>query len=183
MSTFLFSHRKLRAKISTDWKEKKDFKFQNCFWRKSRKSSSITSSSNNSIFSTNSLFFTIKTCNLTKLLIIYIFLESANEPVPFRYVTLFLRNNPSTPFVRDVTTPFLFYWVLAQSKVTLLVWIPNDLNSWLASWNLWEMLRRALDGIHPTFRQVPPKAPLFSIQTVLSPSWAALMAATYPKWR
>ena len=97
------------------------------------------------------------------------------------YVTLFLRNRPSTPFVRDTTTPFLFYWVLFQSKLTLPAEIPKDLKSWLSSWYLWEMLSRALEGIQPTLRQVPPRDPLFSMQTVLSPNCAALIAATYPK--
>jgi hypothetical protein len=34
--------------------------------------------------------------------------------------------------------------------------------------------------MHPTLRQVPPRVPLFSMQVVLSPSCAALIAATYP---
>lgn len=56
--------------------------------------------------------------------------------------------------------------------------MPNDLKSWLSSWYLWEILRRALEGMQPTLRQVPPRDPLFSMQTVLNPSCAALMAAT-----
>lgn len=42
------------------------------------------------------------------------------------------------------------------------------------------MLSKALEGIQPTLRQVPPSAPLFYMQTVFNPSWAALIAATYP---
>lgn len=38
----------------------------------------------------------------------------------------------------------------------------------------------ALEGIQPTFKHVPPRLPLFSTHAVLSPSCAALMAATYP---
>ena len=38
----------------------------------------------------------------------------------------------------------------------------------------------ALDGIHPTFRQVPPRVEYFSIITVLKPNCAHLIAATYP---
>jgi hypothetical protein len=59
----------------------------------------------------------------------------------------------------------------------------------------------AFEGMHPTFRQVPPREPRFSIHAVyhpkknctgleklkressnrtLRPSWAALIAATYP---
>ena len=37
-----------------------------------------------------------------------------------------------------------------------------------------------LDGMQPTLRQVPPRVPRFSMHTVFIPSWAALMAATYP---
>ena len=35
--------------------------------------------------------------------------------------------------------------------------------------------------MHPTFKQVPPNYPLFSIQTVLNPNYPAFNAATYPK--
>src|SRR5207302_7801710 len=38
----------------------------------------------------------------------------------------------------------------------------------------------ALLGIQPTFRQVPPSSLSFSMIAVLSPSWPARMAATYP---
>ena len=41
-------------------------------------------------------------------------------------------------------------------------------------------MRSAFEGIHPTFRQVPPRVPLFSIHTVFNPFYAALIAATYP---
>ena len=40
--------------------------------------------------------------------------------------------------------------------------------------------RRAFDGMHPTFKQVPPSVLYFSIIAVLKPSWAHLIAATYP---
>lgn len=40
--------------------------------------------------------------------------------------------------------------------------------------------RLALEGMQPTFRQVPPRVPRPSTQVVFRPSWAALMAATYP---
>ena len=45
---------------------------------------------------------------------------------------------------------------------------------------MWDACRRALDGMHPTLRQVPPREPLFSMQTVLSPYCAPFIAATYP---
>ena len=34
--------------------------------------------------------------------------------------------------------------------------------------------------MQPTFKHVPPNVPLDSTQTVFSPSWAALIADTYP---
>ena len=37
-----------------------------------------------------------------------------------------------------------------------------------------------MDGIHPTFRQVPPRVPRDSTHAVFSPSCDALIAATYP---
>ena len=41
-----------------------------------------------------------------------------------------------------------------------------------------EIFKSAFDGIQPTLRQVPPRVPLFSIQTVLRPFYAAFIAAT-----
>jgi hypothetical protein len=38
----------------------------------------------------------------------------------------------------------------------------------------------AFDGIHPTFKQVPPNVSLFSIHTVFKPFYPALIAPTYP---
>jgi hypothetical protein len=101
-----------------------------------------------------------------------------NAPLPFKYVTLFFLNNPSMPLVSDVTIPDLFYWVLDQFTPSEPTYKPIALKSWFASWYLWEMFSRALDGIQPTLRQVPPSDPLFSMQTVFKPNWAALMAAT-----
>lgn len=46
------------------------------------------------------------------------------------------------------------------------------------SWYLCDILSKALEGIQPTFKQVPPKAPLFSIHAVLSPNYEALIAET-----
>ena len=43
-----------------------------------------------------------------------------------------------------------------------------------------EECNKVLEGIHPTFKQVPPKALVFSTHKTLNPSWEALIAATYP---
>lgn len=86
---------------------------------------------------------------------------STNEPSPLKYETLFFLNKPSIPFVNDTTTPFLFYWTFDQLRFGFGISIPYLLKSWFASWNLWDMLNKAFDGIHPIFKQVPPKAPRF----------------------
>ena len=39
---------------------------------------------------------------------------------------------------------------------------------------------KALDGIQPTFRHVPPSVAYFSIIAVLNPNCAQRIAATYP---
>ena len=38
----------------------------------------------------------------------------------------------------------------------------------------------ALEGIHPTFKQVPPSVWYFSTKAVFIPNWAQRMALTYP---
>ena len=40
------------------------------------------------------------------------------------------------------------------------------------------MIINTLEGIHPTFKQVPPKVPLFSTQVTFNPNCPALIAAT-----
>jgi hypothetical protein len=42
------------------------------------------------------------------------------------------------------------------------------------------MFNIVLEGMQPTFKQVPPRAPLFSTQTVFKPFCPALIAAIYP---
>src|SRR5262249_32384274 len=44
----------------------------------------------------------------------------------------------------------------------------------------WRESSRALLGMQPMLRQVPPRAARLSTQATRSPSWAARMAATYP---
>ena len=40
------------------------------------------------------------------------------------------------------------------------------------------MLRRAFEGIHPTFKQVPPNLGYFSIQAVFNPNYEAFIEDT-----
>ena len=48
--------------------------------------------------------------------------------------------------------------------------IPISSKSLWASSYLWEIFNKALEGIQPTFKQVPPKDPLPSIQAVFKPN-------------
>ena len=50
----------------------------------------------------------------------------------------------------------------------------------LALWKFSDRLSKLFDGMHPTFRQVPPKVPLLSTQAVFKPNCAARIAHTYP---
>ena len=43
-----------------------------------------------------------------------------------------------------------------------------------------QLVDKVLEGIQPTFKQVPPKVSYFSIKAVFIPSCAQRMAATYP---
>jgi len=62
--------------------------------------------------------------------------------------------------------------------VTPVAFNPKSAKCLVLSSYLWEMFNNALDGMHPTFKQVPPKDSLFSIQQVFKPNCPALMAAT-----
>lgn len=79
-----------------------------------------------------------------------------------------------------MTIPFLVYWTFPQLTYVFPTYIPNLAKSWFASWYLCDMFNNALEGIQPTFKHVPPRLPLFYIQTVFKPNWPALIAATYP---
>src|SRR5690606_42086403 len=62
--------------------------------------------------------------------------------------------------------------------------IPCTLKASFASWYLYELSSNAFEGMHPTFKQVPPFTSLpsalrhFSIQAVFKPNCAARIAAT-----
>ena len=75
---------------------------------------------------------------------------------------------------------FLDAIITSRSKSTLSMVMPCLEKSWLASWKRWLEWRRALDGMHPTLRHVPPRVPRLSTHAVFRPSCEALMAATYP---
>mmetsp|Transcript_28475 Transcript_28475/g.68487 ORF Transcript_28475/g.68487 Transcript_28475/m.68487 type:complete len:348 (-) Transcript_28475:141-1184(-) len=104
-----------------------------------------------------------------------------NSPLPLTYATLFFFKRPSIPFVSPTTALSLAFIILGRSIVTLSALIPNlAMCPFFSSWYLCVAFSKALDGMHPTLRQVPPRAPRFSMHTVFKPSCEALIAATYP---
>ena len=88
--------------------------------------------------------------------------SSANVPVPFKYSTLFFLNRNSMPFVRPETEVSLAFIICCRLSLTSPTSMPRFLVSCRIWWYMWELLRRDLEGMQPTFRQVPPRAPRFS---------------------
>ena len=111
-------------------------------------------------------------------------LPASSLPVPSSKVTPLALNRPPTPVVNCLTILSLRASMAGTSISTPLCLMPCLAKLSFASINLCELSRSALDGMQPTFRQVPPSLALplssdhFSIQAVLSPSWAARMAQT-----
>ncbi len=90
-------------------------------------------------------------------------------PCPLTYSTPFFLNKNSMPPVNPSTTFFFWFWTLSQ-------WISGfsqDNPYWSKvskSWYLWEIYSKVLEGMQPTFKQVPPREPLDSMQAVDKPS-------------
>lgn len=80
-------------------------------------------------------------------------------------------NKPSIPpHKEDTILPFLVYTYPQFIVGSFSNSIPNSLKSLWASSYLWEIFNKALEGIQPTFKQVPPKVPLPSTQAVFKPN-------------
>ena len=99
-------------------------------------------------------------------------LASANFPV----ISFFLNRN-STPLTLPSMPSFLYSIISARLRETFSDFIPIE-EIFFASEYSSEACKRALEGMHPTFKQVPPCFPLLSIQTTFKPSCAALIAQT-----
>src|SRR5690242_13025541 len=90
------------------------------------------------------------------------------------------------PPVMPLTMPSLRFCMAATSIAGVPTPMPCALNSCAARWNSSEDSSKALEGMHPAFRQVPPKALLPSrffqpsMQAVFRPFWAARIAPGYP---
>ena len=69
---------------------------------------------------------------------------------------------------------------MSQFTLALPVTIPSFENLWFVSSKSSEACNNAFEGIHPIFKHVPPNVSLLSTQAVFRPSWAHLIAQTYP---
>ncbi len=109
--------------------------------------------------------------------------EPAKHPCPLSQSILFLRNRNSIPFVIFWTIASLRAIIFATSTATPLAVMPCSCRCREAFSNCSDDASSAFDGMHPTFRQVPPRAILpsglrhFSTHATLNPSCAARIAA------
>ena len=96
---------------------------------------------------------------------------------PMYESTLFFLNRKPMPLVICFTTWSLRASMAVTSICTSPVWMPWWASLCLASWKRWELSSRALEGMQPMFRHVPPRN-WRSTQATFRPSCAARMAAT-----
>ncbi|MCY1279521.1 hypothetical protein D9M68_492740 [compost metagenome] len=81
------------------------------------------------------------------------------------------------PLVRAVTLSAFCFIICARSRLGLTC-MPRVANSLpAAASKSSEACSRALEGMQPTFRQVPPRVSRPSTQATFMPSWPALIAA------
>ena len=92
---------------------------------------------------------------------------------------IFLNKKPM-PDVNCLTILFFRCINLPKSKLTFPVEMPCSSACFDISINFSEEFNKALDGIQPIFKHVPPSVFSFSTQATFIPSCAPLIAATYP---
>ena len=97
-------------------------------------------------------------------------------PSPDIDLTLFATKRPEMPSVSFLTILFFLSIISAMSKSTCEIPIPWDFKFSFASWYLCDESNKALEGIQPTFKQVPPRSGFswwfnsFSMQAVFKPN-------------
>ena len=99
-------------------------------------------------------------------------------PVPVITSTLFFFIRKATPSTLAFTVASLWASIASRFSFGLPTSTPSVASVWPASWKTAEACSSALDGIQPTFRQVPPSVGRFSTIAVFSPSCAHLIAQT-----
>ena len=97
-------------------------------------------------------------------------------PQPFSHSTLFFFIRNSTPLVRAVTLSALLASICCRFSVGFTS-MPMPAKSLIAISYSSEACSRALDGMQPTLRQVPPRVARPSTMAVFRPSWPARIAA------
>ena len=102
---------------------------------------------------------------------------AAIRPLPRTRSILFFLNRKSMPLTLPDTISALAAISLATSIETLPVLMPKPAKPVCASSYMCEACRSALDGMQPTFVQVPPSVFSFSTQATVMPSCAARIAA------
>ena len=100
----------------------------------------------------------------------------AIRPLPLIQSALFFLNRNSMPLVRAVTLSLFCFIITGRFSVGVTS-MPMPAKSFDADSNSSEACSRALDGMQPTFRQVPPNVPRISTQATFIPSCPARIAA------
>ena len=107
-------------------------------------------------------------------------LASVNSAQPLMTLTLDFLSRAATPLFSFLTMPSFHAVVWARSMAGLAAVMPSvpplaaldTVSNFEAAWMM------ALDGMQPTFRQVPPRPSPPSTSTVSSPSWPQRIPAT-----
>jgi len=81
------------------------------------------------------------------------------------------------PLVRAVTLSAFWAIIWPRSSSGVPTLMPRPANSLPAASNSSEACSRALDGMQPTFKQVPPRVSRISTQATFRPSCPERMAA------
>ena len=89
--------------------------------------------------------------------------------MPWKASILFFLSRNSMPLVLPSTASSLWARIALRSSLGLPTSIPSFLKCVPASSNRCEACRSALEGMQPTFRQVPPWAARFSMTAVFMP--------------
>ena len=125
----------------------------------------------------------VSVCVLPSAAVIWTWRFSSRRPLPANGLILFALNSIATPPVNCLTILSLRPTILLTSIAASLAVMPWTSKAWVRLWNCLDESSRALDGMQPTLRQVPPSAGLpslpmkSSMQATDRPSWAARIAA------
>jgi hypothetical protein len=92
------------------------------------------------------------------------------RPRPLIHSTLFFLNRNSMPLVRAFTLSCFWPIIWPRFSFGVPTSMPRAGNSFVTASYSSEACSRALDGMQPTFRQVPPRVSRISTQAAFSPN-------------